>query len=421
MPKRKSTNQLTKQVGIARAKRARKGDSSNKPDSSQKDVQSNVADTVSLDKLADVMIDKMTQRGLIFASSPAVSQSSVSGTVVQEDSLSAATINAPGSGQDILCGNTATVMHHASSHESSQDNNIQTVLSQPVAAAHSSSDKEVEQLLNGMPINTNSLPLNQSFFYGLSLSALVPDKIKSQIWDKTFLEMSQLYQIQTRGEIKQDVSVNISNQGSSTLVKVQPKQTQGHDLSISQWLTAFNCYMDVYVQKFPNETSSLLAYMNLIRDLERSCGTQAFNYYDRSFRAHRQSQNLPWGQMHSEIWNKSVLLSLSNQSSQTVGRYNASTNFRGGNRKFCFQFNSGQGCLRRQCRFTHLCNFCYKKHSRNDCYALKNQNRVPVSQSPHTPDSQIVSGHSLLASNKQGTRQSADAIQTRTQSFRGNK
>lgn len=268
MPKRKSTNQLTKQVGIARAERARKGDSSNKSDSSQKDVQSNVADTVSLDKLADVMIDKMTQRGLIFASSPAVSQSSVSGTVVQEDSLPAATSNAPGSGQDILCGNTTTVMHHASSQVSSQDNNIQTVLSQPVAAAHSSSDKEVEQLLNGMPINTNALPLNQSFFYGLSLSALVPDKIKSQIWDKKFLEMSQLYQIQTRGEIKQDVSVNISNQGSSTLVKVQPKQTQGHDLSISQWLTAFNCYMDVYVQKFPNETSSLLAYMNLIRDLE---------------------------------------------------------------------------------------------------------------------------------------------------------
>lgn len=110
MPKRKSTNQLTKQVGIARAKRARKGDSSNKSDSSQKDVQSNVADTVSLDKLADVMIDKMTQRGLIFASSPAVSQSSVSGTVVQEDSLPAATSYAPGSGQAILCGNTTTVM-----------------------------------------------------------------------------------------------------------------------------------------------------------------------------------------------------------------------------------------------------------------------------------------------------------------------
>ena len=122
---------------------------------SQKDVQPNVADTVSFDKLADIMIDKMTQLGLIFASSPAVSQSSISGTVVQKDSLSAAASNAPRSGQDILCGNNTTVMHNASSHESVQDNNIQTVLSQPVAAAPSSSDKEVEQLLNGMPINSN--------------------------------------------------------------------------------------------------------------------------------------------------------------------------------------------------------------------------------------------------------------------------
>ena len=64
---------------------------------------------------------------------------------------------------------------------------------------------------------------------------------------------------------------------------MQPKQLQGTDLTIGQWLTAFHCYMDVYIQKFPNEVSGLLAYTNLIRDLERSCGQQTFNFMTARF------------------------------------------------------------------------------------------------------------------------------------------
>ena len=66
-----------------------------------------------------------------------------------------------------------------------------------------------------------------------------------------------------------------------------------------------------HLQKFPNNVSGLLAYSNLVRGLERSCVTQAFKFYDRSFWSHRQTQNLPWGQMHLELWNKVVLMSLS--------------------------------------------------------------------------------------------------------------
>ena len=65
-------------------------------------------------------------------------------------------------------------------------------------------DKEIEQLLNGMTSSTNVLPFNQNFAYGLSLSALVPDRIKEKIWDKKYVEMAQLYQIQTCGEFKND-------------------------------------------------------------------------------------------------------------------------------------------------------------------------------------------------------------------------
>ena len=38
--------------------------------------------------------------------------------------------------------------------------------------------------------------------------------------------------------------------------------------------------MIIYVQKFPDETSDLLAYMKLVHNLDRPCGLQSFNYYD---------------------------------------------------------------------------------------------------------------------------------------------
>lgn len=63
--------------------------------------------------------------------------------------------------------------------------------------------------------------------------------------------------------------------------------------------------MDIYLIKHPEDEAGLLAYINLIRDLERSYGSRAFNFYDQSFRSHRQSQALPWGRMHPELWIKS--------------------------------------------------------------------------------------------------------------------
>ena len=440
-PKRKAGEDLSQQVGRRRSKRQRKDDtqSSSHSGGGQLDTVDNsgsvsntgsVAGSVSLSELADIMIDKMTQRGLIFSQPPSDARSqgqrqdpglnSNNANTQQEQSrdgavaASSSMLNNDKQGQqNVSTGHKSAAQHDPSSKQSSPD--------QSSVEHNGSSDKEIEQLLNGTTSNTNALPLNQSYSYGLSLSALVPEKIKEKIWDKKYVEMAQLYQIQTRGEVKHDFSVYISNQGPSTLVKVQPKQTQGQELSINQWLTAFNCYMDIYVQKFPDETSGLLAYMNLVRDLDRLCGTQSFNYYDRSFRAHRQSQALPWGQMQTEIWNKAILLSLTNHPNQAASRSSVVSSFKSGNQKFCFAYNSTQGCTRRPCRFNHSCSFCYKKHPRVNCYAFSNKKRAPQSHDSFTSQSQVAPSQNTTAGNNQGTGSSTFPIQTRAQPFRGNK
>ena len=90
---------------------------------------------------------------------------------------------------------------------------------------YGSSNNEFEHLRNGITHSgTTALSLNQSYSYGLSSSALMPNMIKENIWDKKYVKIAQLYQIQNRGEVKH--SVNISNQGPLTLVKVQRKQAQ---------------------------------------------------------------------------------------------------------------------------------------------------------------------------------------------------
>ena len=72
-------------------------------------------------------------------------------------------------------------------------------------------------------------------------------------------------------------------------------------MSINIWISAFTIYKDIYAQIHPDELSSLLAYMSILRDLERGNGQTAFNFYDKSFRAHRLSQPLSLYILHSEM------------------------------------------------------------------------------------------------------------------------
>ena len=272
-PKKKRQVELREQVATRRSKKART-DQEPTEASFAHDQEQAVGDHVSLDKLADIMINKISERGLVFQQP---STGAGQGINNREQQVQSPDTDRSGG----VLAMPEEQMEHATSTPSIEVNN--TV------------GESVDKLLNGMPADSNAMPLSQCHTYGLTLSALVPDKIKSQIWDRKYVDFFQLYLIQSRGKNKQDFAVNISNQGPSTVVKVQPKQLQGTELTIGQWLTAFHCYMDVYIQKFPNEVSGLLAYTNLIRDLERSCGQQTFNFYDRSFRSHRQTQNFHGG------------------------------------------------------------------------------------------------------------------------------
>ena len=216
------------------------------------------------------------------------------------------------------------------------------------------------------------LPVGKCVSYDLTLGALIPEKIKNQIWDNKYVDLWHIYRVIAVGENKQDISLNISKQGTSTVVNLQQKDQQRAMLSMSQWLTAFHTFMDVYIIKHSEDAAGLLAYINLIRDLDRSHATKTFNFYDRTFRSHRETQLLPWDRMHPELWIRA--------SSFTNNQASAST------AQICFHYNRPQSCSFPKCNFAHVCSYCKKTHPRFNCFALKAQPK-PDSQPNSHPES----------------------------------
>ena len=71
------------------------------------------------------------------------------------------------------------------------------------------------------------------------------------------------------------------------------------DLSIS----AFQVYVAIYTERAPKDTSALMKYGSVIRELA-SLGAN-WTFYDENFGKLRQSQGTPWDQIHSELWLRS--------------------------------------------------------------------------------------------------------------------
>lgn len=214
----------------------------------------------------------------------------------------------------------------------------------------------------------------------LSPSALISDKVRQTIWKKEYVELSSLLKSQPEEMM---LKVNAQNE-----LVMMPK-TSNKLMNINAWISAFTIYMDIYVQAHPDEFSTLLTYMNNIRDLERGYGQAAFNFYDRSFRAHLQSQQLSWGSIQSELWVRATTLPLRAEES-SAGTMT---------KRYCYDFNKAKGCSKRLCHYAHICSNCRKNHPSFKCFSkqvglktskttsprhLSNATQVPSSTSAHS-------------------------------------
>ena len=161
-PKKKCQVELHEQVATRRSKKART-DQEPTEASVAHDQEQAVGDHVPLDKLADIMINKMIERGLVFQQQTTGAGQGINNREQQVQS------------PDTDRSSGVLAMPEEQTEQATPTSSIEV---------NNTVGESVDKLFNGMSADSNAMPLSLCHTYGLTLSALVPDKIKSQIWDK---------------------------------------------------------------------------------------------------------------------------------------------------------------------------------------------------------------------------------------------
>lgn len=111
------------------------------------------------------------------------------------------------------------------------------------------------------------------------LESEVSDRLKAKIWANEYTDFGSLLEVAPE-ETKYRLSVPQDNDNPSlSFEHVKPKLK---NLTIDQFLTAFNVFVAVYAAKAPNSISSMMKYCKVVRDITVKQGI--WRYYDEQFR-----------------------------------------------------------------------------------------------------------------------------------------
>ena len=232
---------------------------------------------------------------------------------------------------------------------------------------------QIEQSIPGIPSgsgesnsNFSSQPLQDISCYD-SVGSHVPQKIKKQIWECKFIDLSLL--TKTACELQDYESQGDIQIKEGRLCIVKPKTNT--ILTIDKWTSAFIIFTSIMLEKFPTRAQELLKYL---RDI-RIAATRSNNWfkYDEQFRLKMANQpQLSWGQINQEFWllyisNKDETIQTYNQtSSQSQSSYPSNPNrtlaF------YCNHFNKGVSCpFFPKCKYRHASSKCEANHPSIRC------------------------------------------------------
>ena len=215
----------------------------------------------------------------------------------------------------------------------------------------------------------------------------VTDKIRQQIWSNQYIDLSVLIDPSFE-KIKPGYKL-VSEEGE-TLQLAPSKQTK-LITSLGQWCSAFQVYITIFCQKYPDQLPHLMTYMATIKNLAHKNG----NYlrYDEEFRYLRQSMSLPWNITHTGLLvdccvhdSASKGNSDKKQNKQKVkGQWNKNKSSDHPN-GYCFRYHNYGKCGRSNCNFQHT---CYTPECHNSIH--------PIGQCPNRRNNQLQTGNSTAS------------------------
>ena len=199
---------------------------------------------------------------------------------------------------------------------------------------------------------------------GRPIDLKVPDKIRQKIWSNQYIDLSVLLDPTQHQSCSLTI---ISDPGEP--IRFGPASKPKVISALGQWCSAFEIFITVYCQKYPEALSSLMTYMNSIKSLNHKGGD--YLNYDQEFRYLKQSTNMSWDTIHTGLWLEyRDTTRMRSQQNKNKGSNNNNNSFRPPNSSnkpsqgkqhpygYCFRFHTFGKCGRNSCRFNHGCYIC---------------------------------------------------------------
>ena len=213
---------------------------------------------------------------------------------------------------------------------------------------------------------------------GRPVDMKISNKLKQQIWANEYIDFNLLLDFKQEEVSSYQI---ISKEGGP--ISLAPNKTTKTIGSLGQWCTAFMVYLTVYCKKFPNQLSDLTSYLSSIKLLCHRGGD--YLTYDREFRLLRQSNNMPFSIVHSQLWLECRDANHKNKNQSTQGKqkssFRAQANTSNKNTHpfgTCFKYHDTGKCSKgASCLFTHTCynEGCGGKHPIFRCFKNQNGNK----------------------------------------------
>ena len=119
------------------------------------------------------------------------------------------------------------------------------------------------------------------------LASRVPERIRNKIWANEFIDFSHLLMT-----YKDDNNYTFhlqSNENGQQVLSMVPNHKWPTIQTIEQWTTAFQIFVSIFTQRFPQDSPALMKYGSVVRDL--AAQSTNWRFYDKNFHQLRRAAN----------------------------------------------------------------------------------------------------------------------------------
>lgn len=229
------------------------------------------------------------------------------------------------------------------------------------------------------------------FTTGIPLGSHVPLKIKEKIWNNDFIDIGSL--------LPKNINIETwSVTFSSNEVTVNTKQNntkQKHINSFTDWIEAFNIFMAIFIQRFPDQAPFMLKYISIIKEIHDLRGLDACLFYDETFRTLRKEHQQQWQVVIDDIYRRAMFIrfpQVHNNKRHVNYQHGKRQNqsFLGQGSGTCHIFSKYESCTRKHCPYPHVCRNCRGPHPVTKCPKShvspdKNNRSIPSITKPNKP------------------------------------